>query len=195
MRARAPAQLPTATQQACDGQSDAASQKIGVHHSGCKAAGRPNCDRPPLDHLLKLLNKVAPMQRPRHTRAGRPTLPLKTCKHGETKQEMHDSAWDEPSASDTAAARRRKKPAAELETYESAWSYPSAHDVERRIQRGKRPRLHARQAAGVRSGAARRPQALTFETRLATLREGWRARTKKSNRETRSCGRLLAVSA
>ena len=159
MRVRSPARLSTTTQQACDGQSEAASQKSGVHHSGCKAAGRPNCDRPPLDHLLKLLSKVAPMQRPRHTRAGCPTLPLKTCKHGETKREMCDSAWGEPSASDTAAARRRKKPAAELETHESAWSYPSAHDVQRRIQRGERPRLHARQAAGVRSRATMGPPA------------------------------------
>ena len=162
VRGRAPAQLSTTPPQACDGQSEAAAPKSGVHRSGRTAAGRPNCDRPPLDHLLKLLSKVAPMQRPRHTRAGCPTLPLKTCKHGETKREMCDSAWGEPSASDTAAARRRKKPAAELETHESAWSYPSAHDVQRRIQRGERPRLHARQAADVRSGTARRPQALKF---------------------------------
>ena len=105
VQVRTPARLPTTTRRACDGQSEAASQKIGVHHSGCKAAGRPNYDRPPLDLLLKLLSKVAPMQRPRHTRAGCPTLPLKTCKHGETKREVCDSARGYPSTLDTAAAR------------------------------------------------------------------------------------------
>ena len=155
VRGRAPAQLSTTPPQACDGQRQAAAPKSGVHRNGSAAAGMPNCDRLPLGLLLKLLSKVAPVKRPRRTLAGCPTLPLKACKHGETKQGSHGSAREEPSAIDTAAARRRAKPAAELKTNESAQSYPGAHDVQRRMQRGKRFRLDADRPLACRAGCER----------------------------------------
>ena len=83
---RAPAQHSTTPPQACDGQSQAATPKSGVHRSGRTAAGMPNYDRLPLGHLLKLWDKAAPMQHPRLAEAGCPFRPLRACKHGETKQ-------------------------------------------------------------------------------------------------------------
>ena len=152
---RAPAQHSTTPPQACDGQSQAAAPKSGVHRSGRTAAGMPNYDRLPLGHLLKLWDKAAPMQHPRLAGAGCPFRPLRACKHGETKQGLHGSARGEPSAIDTAAARRRAKPAAELKTNESAQSYPGAYDVQRRMQRGKRFRLDADRPLACRAGCER----------------------------------------
>ena len=47
------AQLPTTTRRACDGQGEAASQKSGVHHSGCMLR---EAEAPPF-HLLKFAIK------------------------------------------------------------------------------------------------------------------------------------------
>ena len=102
--------------------------------------------------LTKVVKREAPAKRPRRTLAGCPALLQKACKHGETKQGLHGSARGEPSAIDTAAARRRAKPAAELKTNESAQSYPGAHDVQRRMQRGKRLRLDADRPLACRAG-------------------------------------------
>ena len=65
----------------------------------------PSYDRLPLGHLLKLWGKAAPMQQPRLAEAGCPFRPLRACKHGETKRLGKNSAWEEPSAWNTAAAR------------------------------------------------------------------------------------------
>ena len=83
---RAPAQHSTTPLQACDGQSQAATPKSGVHCSSRIAAGMPNYDRLPLGHLLKLWDTAAPMQHPRLAEAGCPFRPLRACKHGETKR-------------------------------------------------------------------------------------------------------------
>ena len=82
---RAPAQHSTTPPRACDGQSQADSPKNGVHRNSGAAAGMPSYDRHPLDHLLKLWDKAALMQRPRLAEAGCPFRPLRACKHGETK--------------------------------------------------------------------------------------------------------------
>ena len=173
---RAPAQHSTTPQRASDGQSQAATPKSGVHRSSRIAAGMPNYDRPPLGRLLKLWSAAAPLQHPRL--AGRLFSPTT-----ESVQARRNEAVGEETARGESPALGTPRPRGEEEACSRTESVLKRLELP---QCARRPAAELRgetQAAletdRWRAGRGGHEAASgTFETRLATLREGYRARTK-----------------
>ena len=173
---RGSAQRSTTPLQACDGQHLAAAPKSGVHCSGRIAAGVPNYDRRPRGHLLKLQDKAAPMQRPRL--AGGLSFPTTES----VQARRNDAVGEEALRGESPGLETPRLPGEErsLQPNRKSPQAPGATPM-RATANGQTVPGNVRDRP--RASGAGRPggrKSVLFKKRLATLREGDHARTKKS---------------